>query len=148
MLVRLLYASRAIEPITSELMDAILQKSQVNNAGHGITGILCAYTRGEIFLQALEGGRAEINRLYRTLLGDPRHADVTLLHYAEITQRVFSSWRMGRVDLTRVNTGTILRYGAHSSLDPFSLTGEAAMALVMELATTTTVVTRNELPRL
>jgi len=142
MLVRLLYASRSVQPITPELTDSILTSAQARNAEHGITGILCAYQQGDVFLQALEGDRAEVNRLYRSLVQDGRHTGITLLNYEDVHQRVFSSWRMGRVDLNRVNTGTILRYSAHSTLDPFSMSGTAAMSLVMELATTTTVISR------
>jgi hypothetical protein len=142
MLVRLLYASRSTAPITPELTDAILEAAQSHNAEHGITGVLCICSQANVFLQALEGGRAQINALYNRLVQDPRHTDVVLLHYEQIDQRVFSSWRMGRVDLNRVNTGTILRYSSHSVVDPFSMSGTAAIAMVMELASTTTVISR------
>jgi len=143
MLVRLLYASRALEVIDPALLESVLAASVRNNAEHGITGILCAYQNGRIFVQALEGARDEVNRLYDIIVRDPRHVDVTLLHYEEIIERSFSSWRMGRVDLNRVNIGTIMRYSAHNTLDPFSLSGETALALLLELATTTTVLSRN-----
>lgn len=142
MLVRLLYASRSVTPLNTEVVDDILVSAQNRNSEHGITGILCVCTLGNVFLQALEGDRLEINQLYRNLVVDPRHADVTVLHHEQIDQRVFSSWRMGRVDLNRLNAGTILRYSAHAALDPFSMSGTAAMAMVMELASTTTVISR------
>ena len=41
MLVRLLYASRAGERLTSTEIDAILARSRAYNPGHGITGVLC-----------------------------------------------------------------------------------------------------------
>lgn len=142
MLVRLLYASRSASPITSASTDAILERAQRNNAEKGITGVLCVCTQASLFLQALEGGRAQINALYSHLLADSRHTDVMLLHYEQIEERAFSSWRMGRVDLNRVNAGTILRYSEHSLVDPFSMSGTVAMAMVMELASTTTVISR------
>jgi len=147
MLVRLLYASRAVDVIGGTLLDSVLTQSQRHNADHGITGILCAYQNGRVFLQALEGARDEVNRLYQNIVADPRHAEVTLLHYEEISERAFSSWRMGRVDLNRVNVGTIMRYSAYTTLDPFSLSGRTALALLMELSTTTTVVSRPEAQR-
>jgi acylphosphatase len=144
MLVRLLYASRAVDAIGSGLIDAILAESHAYNAGHGITGILCAYQNGNVFIQAIEGSREEVNRLYNNIVRDARHTDVTVLDYEEIGQRAFSSWRMGRVDLNRVNVSTILRYSEHSQLDPFRLPGKTALALLLELATTTSVVGRGE----
>ena len=60
------------------------------------------------------------------------HGDVTLLSYEEIDERRFASWRMGRVNLNRVNQGTILRFSETSTLDPFSMQGETALALLQE----------------
>jgi len=144
MLVRLLYASRAVDTIGSALIDDILARSHAHNTGHGITGILCAYQNGNVFLQALEGAREEVNRLYNNIVRDARHTDVTVLDYAEIGERAFSGWRMGRVDLNRVNVSTILRYSERAQLDPFSLPGKTALALLLELSTTTTVVGRGD----
>jgi hypothetical protein len=144
MLVRLVYASRSVEPMAGKLIDSILAQSHAHNAEHGITGILCAYQNGDVFVQALEGGRIEVNRLYNNIVCDPRHRDVTVLEYAEVGERVFSGWRMGRVDLNRVNVSTILRYSERAQLDPFTLSGETTLALLRELSTTTTVLSRGE----
>ena len=54
MLVRLLYASRAAREIDEAFVASILEASQKHNAEHGITGILCTYTQGNVFLQVLE----------------------------------------------------------------------------------------------
>jgi hypothetical protein len=144
MLVRLMYASRAVDTIGSSLIDAIIAEAHAHNGDHGITGVLCAYPQGDVFMQALEGARDEVNRLYQNIVRDPRHREVTLLEYAEIAERAFASWRMGRVDLNRVNLSTILRYSERSQLDPFSLPGKTALALLLELSTTMSVVGRGE----
>lgn len=144
MLVRLLYASRSVETIGAALIDSILAQSHQYNTAHGITGILCAYQNGDVFIQALEGAREEVNQLYNNIARDPRHAQVTVLEYAEVNERQFSSWRMGRVDLTRVNVSTILRYSEKAQLDPFTLPGKSALALLLELSTTASVVGRGE----
>ena len=94
----------------------------------GVTGVLCAYEDGNGFLQALEGGRAEVNALYNKIVCDDRHTDVVLLAYEEIDERRFANWRMGRIDLSRVNPSVLLRYCEHPRLDPTSLTARAAMA--------------------
>jgi hypothetical protein len=54
MLVRLLYASRAIDT-SPDAIETILAQSRLHNPECGITGILCY--GGGIFLQAIEGGR-------------------------------------------------------------------------------------------
>ena len=95
--------------------------------------------RGNVFLQVLEGGRDAVNALYGNIVRDPRHTDVTLLDYAEIAERRFASWRMGSVDLNRVNLGTILRFSSTPSLDPFTMTGKTALALLEELASTAAI---------
>lgn len=136
MLVRLLYASRAVDRIDDRMLDAILDHSRSYNRERGITGILCASETGNAFLQVLEGGREEINRLYARIVRDPRHTDVVLLEYAEIQERRFASWRMGRVDLGRVNPSTILRYSERSDLDPATLSAGPALALLEALVTT------------
>ena len=84
MLVRLLYASRAVDT-SADAIDAILSQSRQHNPSCGITGILCY--GGGIFLQAIEGGRMPVSALYGHIQKDPRHKDVALLHYEEITER-------------------------------------------------------------
>lgn len=143
MLVRLLYASRATEEMNDASIKSIVHRSQANNLEHGITGILCTYPEGGVFLQVLEGARAELNTLYGKIARDTRHQDVTLLRYEEIEERMFSSWRMGSVDLKRINLSTILRYSEKAVLDPFTMTGSGALALLEELAATAAIVSRD-----
>ncbi len=132
MLVRLVYASRSASPVTDEVIGSILAQSRKNNPEHGLTGVLCL-CHSNMFLQVLEGGRDEVNRIYSKVLRDDRHIDVTLLDYSEISERRFSSWRMGRVDMDKVNAGIILKYSEKSRLDPFLLSGSAALTLLEEL---------------
>jgi hypothetical protein len=142
MLVRLLYASRSTSEIDDTLLSTILERSGRYNTEYGITGILCTYPQGKVFLQALEGGREAVNGLYANIIRDPRHHDVTLLDYAEITERRFSSWRMGIVNLNRVNVGSILRYSENAVLNPFSMNGQTALLLLQELASTAAITSR------
>lgn len=139
MLVRLLYASRARDPITNETIASILSQSRKNNPESGVTGVLCV-CHGGVFIQVLEGGRDEVNQLYSKVLHDTRHADVTLLEYAEISERRFSGWRMGRVDLDKVNTAVVLKYSEKPRLDPFGMSGTVALKLLEELASSASIV--------
>ncbi len=139
MLVRLLYASQARAPITDETLASILTQSRKNNPETGVTGVLCV-CHGGVFIQALEGGRVEVNQLYSKVLRDDRHTDVTLLEYAEISERRFSGWRMGRVDLDKVNTAVVLKYSEKPRLDPFGMSGSVALKLLEELAVSASIV--------
>jgi len=139
MLVRLLYASRTAAPIDETLVASILEQSRKYNLEHGITGLLCTASPGNVFLQLLEGGRAAVNTLYGNIVRDPRHTDITLLDYAEISERRFASWRMGRVNLNRVNQGTILRFSDCATFDPFAMSGQTALALLEELTSTASI---------
>ena len=138
MLVRLLYASRASSaPIAPDTMLAILRQSKTNNPVHGITGVLCCSQ--DIFLQVLEGGRSAVNKLYNRISADPRHKDVELLSYQQISERRFAGWSMGQVNLTRLNPGLLLKYSASASLDPYSVSGEVSLALLDELVATASI---------
>lgn len=144
MLVRLLYASRSNDFISDATSESILASARKNNAEQGITGILCIYESGDTYLQVLEGGREAVNRIYNNIVADERHTGVTLLAYSEIHERRFSSWRMGKVDLGKVNRSTILRFSPSSKLDPFQLEGEAALRLLEELVDTASISSQND----
>jgi len=143
MLVRLLYASRSIDAIGNDLIEEILSASRTRNPTHGITGVLCVCQSGNVFMQVLEGGREAVNRLYGNLLRDPRHRDVMLLEYAEISERRFAGWRMGGVDLAKVNVSTVLKYSETPLLNPFAASGQVALALIEELIDTAAIISRS-----
>ena len=140
MLVRLLYASRAAAPVTQQIIESILQQSRTHNPALGITGILCH--GGDVYMQALEGGREAVNALYMKIVRDTRHREVMLLHYSEVPERHFAGWTMGQVNLTKVNPSMLLKYSDRPVLDPFIVSGRASMALLEELIATAQIVGR------
>jgi len=139
MLVRLLYASRAVD-CSASAIESILHQSRERNPGNGVTGVLCY--GGGIFLQALEGGRMTVNALYGHILRDPRHKDVVLLHYQEISERRFAGWTMGEVNTCRINASILLKYAEKAELNPYSVSGDVSLALLEELMATASVVGR------
>lgn len=139
MLVRLLYASRAIDR-SEEAIEGILLQSRQSNPSCGITGILCY--GGGIFLQAIEGGRNQVSELFSHIQRDPRHKEVVLLHYEEITERRFSGWTMGQVNMSRINTSILLKYAEKPELDPYSVSGVVSLALLEELMATASIIGR------
>ena len=138
MLVRLMYASRANPAVDQEELIAILRKSKANNPALGVTGVLC-FSEG-IFLQALEGGRSAVNKLYNRIASDTRHTHVELLNYAEIGERRFAGWSMGQVNISRLNPALLLKYSERPTLDPYVVSGAVSMALFEELMATASIV--------
>ena len=139
MLVRLLYASRAVDP-QPNVIESILAQSRQFNPSTGITGILVY--GGGIFLQAIEGGREAVSDLYGHIQKDERHKQVVLLHYEEISARRFGGWTMGQVDVARVNTNILLKYSERAELDPYSVSGIVSLALLEELMATASIIGR------
>lgn len=140
MLVRLLYASRAAAAVTQEIIESILRSSREHNPALGVTGVLCH--GGDVYMQVLEGGRTPVNELYNKIVRDPRHKEVVLLYYVEVSERHFAGWTMGQVNLSKVNPSTLLKYSDKPVLDPFAASGRASMALLEELIATAQIVGR------
>lgn len=140
MLVRLLYASRAAEPVTAEMIESILHQSHEHNPALGVTGVLCYGS--DVFMQVLEGGRGAVNSLYNTIVRDARHRDVMLLQYREVAERRFAGWTMGHVNLKKLNPSLLLKHSELPELDPFSVPAAASMALLEDLMATASVLGR------
>lgn len=140
MLVRLLYVSRARADHTTQDIEDILHAARHHNLHNGITGILCY--GGGIYLQAIEGGRSAVNRLYKQIIEDPRHHDVELLLYEEISERRFGGWTMGQVNLTKLNTSIVLKYSERPEFDPYRVSGKVSLALLEELMATASIIGR------
>lgn len=139
MLVRLLYASRAVDT-SPEAIEGIISQARGHNPGCGITGILCY--GGGIFLQAIEGGRSAVNELYGHIQRDKRHKEVELLHYTEVSERRFGGWTMGQVNLSKINHSILLKYSEKPELDPYSVSGSVSFALLEELMATASIIGR------
>ncbi len=139
MLVRLLYASRCIDDSLATV-ESILAQSRLHNPETGITGILC-YS-GDIFLQAIEGGRSAVSELYNHISKDPRHKDVVLLHYEEIVERRFGGWTMGQVNMSKLNATVLMKYSERAELNPYSVSGVVSLALLEELMATASIIGR------
>ena len=140
MLVRLLYVSSLAPDATPACVEAIVHEGRSHNPQAGITGILCY--GGGIFLQAIEGGRSAVSALYGHIQRDPRHTDVELLHYEEITERRFGGWTMGQVNLSKVNHSILLKYCEKPELNPYVVSGKVSFALLEELMATASIMGR------
>ena len=92
------YFSTSVGSLVETSLADILQKSRFNNARLGITGILL-YINGHI-IQVLEGEGKAVETLYRQIVQDHRHTDVTRVFNKPISQRLFSDWSMGYETIT------------------------------------------------
>jgi hypothetical protein len=128
MLIRLIYVSKAVDPQSSVLTDSILNQAHDWNTKNDITGVLC---EGQgVFLQALEGERGQVTRLYARISTDPRHKDLELIHCESITRRRYGEWSMARVGLSDVDPQTKIVW---PDFDPYSANGLLVMARIDKL---------------
>ncbi len=99
-LVRLVYVSEASVPFTDGDLATLLRKSQRNNAGRGVTGVLL-YAGGH-FMQVLEGPADAVTERLAVIGADPRHRNVHQLFCEVATTRLFARWTMGTLSVDAV----------------------------------------------
>ena len=133
MLVRLLYVSQPVGPVTTTMTTLILEKSAAYNKKENITGILCQGSG--LWMQVLEGERSQVNTLYSRILTDRHHQNVQLLSIEEITNRRFGQWSMALVYLSKDDPMVQM---SHPEFDPYSATAKDAMSLLEELIQSST----------
>ena len=119
MLVQLTYASRTAGILGASDVKDILAASKRNNTPIGVTGALCL--NNGIFLQQLEGDKAEVNALYHRILRDERHRDPAILDFAEIAHRRFGGWSMGLLSSVEENRQVFLKYSVSREFDPYTM---------------------------
>jgi hypothetical protein len=98
---RLIYKSRSIMPVDWALVNAIIEASQQQNVSRKITGVLLA-TRTH-FLQVFEGSFEDVNKLYCTIVRDPRHHQIQLVSFTCTEKRIFAAWAMHGIGLFNFN---------------------------------------------
>jgi hypothetical protein len=133
MLIRLLYVSKPVGPITTYVTTSILEVSSVNNKKTDITGVLCQGSG--IFLQVIEGQRSAINALFSRIMADTRHKNVEILSMEEIEQRRYGLWSMALVQLSMDDPMVEM---AHPEFDPYSASSSDAMKIIDDLLKSST----------
>ena len=137
MLVRLLYVSQPVGPVTTTVTTSILEKSNINNKRENITGVLCQGLG--LWMQVLEGERHQENVLYSRIMANRMHHNVELLSMEEITHRRFGQWSMALVHLSKDDPMVQM---APAEFDPYSASSKDAMSLLDELIKTSSPITR------
>lgn len=74
-------------------IDDLVYKSLSYNASKTISGILLF--RSGIFLQLLEGDQQEVEKLFKKIETDSRHANLVVLFRQNTDRRIFPEWDMG-----------------------------------------------------
>jgi len=131
MLVRLLYVSQPVGPVTTTVTTQILEKSNFYNKKENITGVLCQGSG--LYMQALEGERHQVNTLYSRIMASRHHNNIELLSMEEIIHRRFGQWSMALVQLSKVDPMVQM---AHPEFDPYSASSKDAISLLDELIKT------------
>jgi len=130
-LVRLIYASNLIEPLSRASVQQILAASTRRNNALAITGYLCVSpTRA---LQCLEGPRDAVNGIYNLVVADKRHHDVTLLRYVEPWRRLFPVWDMGFSPDLSVAAPDSGRWHDETGFNPFLVESDLIENVIEEL---------------
>lgn len=135
MLIRLIYASEATEPMGPGTVESLLAHARRKNRLHDLTGLLAFDSR--YFLQVLEGDRQLVSDLYGRLVQDPRHKRLVLLQADPIAERNFFNWSMGFVAADAMGRERLLRHSASSRFEPHQMRASAATALLTELGRST-----------
>jgi len=131
MLVRLLYVSQPVGPVTTTMTTLILEKSAAYNNKKNITGILCQGSG--LWMQVLEGERSQVNLLYARIMADRNHHNVELLSMEEIAHRRFGQWSMALVYLSKDDPMVQM---AHPEFDPYTASAKEAYFILDELIKT------------
>ncbi len=91
-MLQLIYISVSSAPITPALIERICIQSRKHNLEDEITGVLV--TKGERFLQALEGPKTTVEDTFMRLVVDQRHTNVVVISRRMTTKREFGEWEM------------------------------------------------------
>ncbi|MBV9487434.1 MAG: BLUF domain-containing protein [Frankiaceae bacterium] len=92
-MIHLIYASRAVTPMSDGALADLLRQSRELNQRAQITGLLLSVA--DSFMQVLEGSDAAVQETYARIERDPRHRDLRLLVVEPIADRQFPDWSMG-----------------------------------------------------
>ncbi|MES3001921.1 MAG: BLUF domain-containing protein [Pseudomonadota bacterium] len=88
----LVYMSTATRNPTRGELDHLLEKAQMRNEQHGVTGVLL-YSEGS-FIQCIEGAADALDLVYGFILADPLHQHIFEVLREPIEERLFGDWSM------------------------------------------------------
>lgn len=122
---KLMYHSNACLPVFSPDHLALIRTASAVNKQLAVTGFLVR--EDDVFLQVLEGAKADVMGLYDRIRKDRRHRNVVTLYQGYERGRDFPDWDMG------YTTGNGFCDLIRSS-DDFSVVKDEVMARIVKLA--------------
>lgn len=132
---RLIYKSRSKSKIGWSLVKEIISTSEDNNTESEITGVLLA-TESH-FLQVIEGGFDEVNRLFMRIARDPRHDELQLISFGCVDGRLFGGWAMHGIGIFDFNAKLIKdlvdQYGEEGGSVRFPVQDWKVLGLINDL---------------
>lgn len=133
-LVQLVYCSKSTSSDKDKNADlkSIHQTAVQTNGLLGISGLLLF--SNSYYLQVLEGPRSDVNEVYGRILKDPRHSNSEILLFREIVRRDFGDWSMGWATEVAAKADVYFAYSANRNFDPRQMSGEAGLAMLVDLA--------------
>ena len=108
---------------------------QAYNESCGVTGVLlCSRTH---FLQALEGNFESVNQVFRRIVKDDRHCDLSLISFSVVDARLFVGWGMrgiGTFDFNKkIEEELIKKYGEEDEGIHFPLEEWQVLAMINDI---------------
>ena len=132
---RLIYKSRSTQKIDWSLVNEIISSSESNNPEQDITGVLLATETH--FLQVIEGGFDEVNRLFMAIARDPRHEEIQLIGFTCVESRLFGGWAMHGIGIFDFNeslvSDLIEQYGEEDGHVRFPVEDWKVLGLINDL---------------
>lgn len=132
---RLIYRSRQSPVIDGDLdyaLGEIVRKSIANNRADDVTGLLLA-VQG-FFVQALEGRREVLERIYARISADGRHYDVAMISSRPAEARLFGEWNMCARSMGPADEAILDVLDARGAFDAARLTPDSALKLLTTVA--------------
>lgn len=83
----------------------ILASARRNNEKKGVTGALIF--SDDHFAQVLEGPLAEIEAIFENIEADPRHSNVTVIHFKPLAARRFGAWSMAFANVPEAGAASL-----------------------------------------
>jgi len=134
---RLMYFSayridRVDGPMTFQLNN-ILSTANRHNQANGITGALIFDS--EWFVQILEGQRAAVWSMFKSIERDKRHAKVTPVEMNDAMERHFGRWWMGCCERNARTAPAFAPYLRDGRFQPDEMPAHDILALMIDLET-------------
>lgn len=101
----IIYSSTATRPMGDAELVELLETARAANAEVGLTGMLL-HDSGSFF-QVLEGGAADVERVFARIGADTRHEGIVKIIQEPISRRAFGDWTMGFASLTRAELASL-----------------------------------------